>query len=389
MDDAHDHEEHRTATTPGREGAAASSPWVWLGLVLLAVVAWRLFDVLLLVFGASLLALALARLSAPLHRRWGLPARGALAIVILGALLVFVGAFWLAGASAAEQLQVLRDILPRSWQTLQEWLRSHALGLWLLDLWSTFSLSDHWSSLAGLATGTFNATAGVLGGAVLLLVLGIYLAADPGPYRFGLLRLVPPGRRLLAERTLDAVGRDLSRWLLGQAVSMLAVGLLTAALLALIGMPLVLTLSLIAGLVEFVPYFGPLISGVLIVAVALTEGERMAWLAVAACFAVQQCEAYLVQPLVQRWAVRLLPVLSLLAVLIFGLLFGLAGVLLAVPLMVFTMTLVDQLYLRAMLKEGESPGPPERPVWGLPLRHDRLSRDSHLKKGVHHGHTDP
>jgi len=114
-------------------------------------------------------------------------------------------------------------------------------------------------------------------------------------------------------------------------------GALTAVGLALVGMPLV------------VPHFGTVASTVLIVAVALTLDQHTALWAALVCLAVQQAEAYVVQPLVQRWAVRPPPVLSILSVLIFGLLFGLPGVLLAAPLMVLTMTLIDHLYVQVVL----------------------------------------
>ncbi|WP_200232440.1 AI-2E family transporter, partial [Rubrivivax gelatinosus] len=101
---------------------------------------------------------------------------------------------------------------------------------------------------------------------------------------------------------------------------------------------------------EFVPYFGPIISGVLIVGVALAEGEGLALQALVVCVAVQQAEGYVVQPLVQRWAVRLPPVLGMCSVLVFGVLFGLPGVLLAMPLMVLTMTLVSELYVKTVIE---------------------------------------
>jgi predicted PurR-regulated permease PerM len=106
----------------------------------------------------------------------------------------------------------------------------------------------------------------------------------------------------------------------------------------------------LAGLLDFVPYFGPILSGVLIVAVALTEGESKALLALVVVVAVQQAEAFVVQPLAQRWAVRLPPVLGLLSVLVFGVLFGLAGVLLATPLMVLTLRVVDHLVVRGLVQ---------------------------------------
>lgn len=322
-----------------------STLWALAGTALLLALAWRMADVLLLLFGAVLLCLVLRRLARPLHRL-GLPPRVALAVVVLLLLLVAVGGSWLAGAAAGEQLQVLRQTLPRALAALRLWLSGLPFGPWLLEILQDGRLGpDDWSRLAGIATGTLNLTIGLVGGLLLLGALGIYLAADAPLYRRGLLSLVPQRQRALAERTLDALAHDLSRWLLGQAVSMAAVGVLTAIGLAAIGMQLVLTLAAIAAVLDFVPYFGPIASGVLIVLVALTEGDRQALSALLLCVAVQQAEAYVVQPLAQRWAVRLPPVLGMLSVLVFALLFGIPGVLLAAPLMVACVALVRCLYV--------------------------------------------
>lgn len=329
----------------GGRGGGRFGPWL-LALAGIAL-AWVLADVLMLVFAALLFALVLRALAGPLEAR-GLSPRLALPLVLAALAAVLVGSFWLVGAGATEQLQALRETLPRAWTAFLIWLGEYPSGRWLLSLWDSAKPFEDWSRLAGLATGTLNAATGAVGALVLLLVVGIYLAADPATYRRGLITLVPPPRRSLATRTLDAAGRDLSRWLLGQAVSMAVVGALTGIGLALIGSPLVLSLSLIAGLMEFVPYFGPIVSGVLIVGVALAEGEGLALQALIVCVAVQQAEGYIVQPLVQRWAVSLPPVLGICSVLVFGVLFGLPGVLLAMPLMVLTMTLVSELYVRRL-----------------------------------------
>ncbi|MBK1711325.1 AI-2E family transporter [Rubrivivax gelatinosus] len=336
--------------TPRRSGGGGLRVGPWLLLLLALALAWVLVDVLMLVFAALLFALILRAMALPLERRAGLSPRLSLPLVLVALVLVVGGAIGVAGAGAVEQMQALRETLPRAWTAFQRWLADYTTGRWLQELWHSAKPFEDWSRLAGLATGTINAATGAIGAAVLLVVLGIYLAADPGTYRDGLLKLVPRSRRELVARTLDAAGRDLSRWLLGQGVSMLLVGALTGIGLALIGMPLLLSLSLIAGLLEFVPYFGPIISGVLIVGVALAEGEGLALQALVVCVAVQQAEGYVVQPLVQRWAVRLPPVLGMCSVLVFGVLFGLPGVLLAMPLMVLTMTLVSELYVKTVIE---------------------------------------
>lgn len=352
--------------TAARRRLAPRDLWLLLAACLLLALAWQLALVLLLVFAAGLLALVLRLCSAALQRVLHLRPRVALALVIAMLVLLLGGGGWLAGASMAQEVQTLRDTLPQALQALREWLSSHAPGRWLLDLWGTsrFALEDL-PGLAGVASDTLNAVVGALGALGLLVALAIYAAADPATYRRGLMRLVPPARRARVERALDAATHDLSRWLLGQGVSMLSVGLLTGIGLALIGMPLALSLGVIAAVLEFVPYFGPILLAFLVVGVALTEGQTLALWALAVCIAVQQTESYVVQPLAQKWAVRLPPVLALLAFLIFGLLFGLPGVLLAVPLMVLTVTLVDQLVVRSPEPEANgSVAPLQRPLPG-------------------------
>jgi predicted PurR-regulated permease PerM len=342
-----------------RQALRAADLWMMLVLLLMLWLVWQLLTVLLMVFAGLLFALAMCHAMAPLQRRFLLPPNLALLAVVLGlALLLGVGC-WLMGAAAVEQLQALSDTLPRAWQALRGWVATFAPGRWLLGLLHPDTLKpEDWQQLVGMATGTLNAVLGALVSAIVIVVIGLYLAADPQTYQRGLLRLLPPSRRPLATSALDAAATALWRWLMGQGVSMLVIGTLTAIGLALAGVPLVVPLGVIAGVMEFVPYFGPFASGVLIVAVALTVDEHTALWAVVVCLAVQQAEAYLVQPLVQRWAVRLPPVLSILAVLIFGLLFGLPGALLAAPLMVLSMTLVEHLYVRAVVGDAPHLKPP-------------------------------
>lgn len=318
----------------------AADIWALVGTLLLIALAWRLADVLLLAFAGLLIALLLVALAEPL-RRW-LPQRAALALVVIGlSVLLGIGA-WLAGERLADQAAALSDRVPQAIEAARRWLNGYQAGRWFLHLLANASRAPQdLGALAGFATLTVNATLGMLGGLVLVVALGIYLAGDTKLYRRGLLRLLPAACRESADELMTVVAAQLLRWLRGQVVSMSAIGLFTGLGLWAIGVPQALVLGIVAGLLDFVPYFGPVISGLLIVAVALTEGEQIAFGALLVCIAVQQAEAYLVQPLVQKWAVRMPPVLGLVAVLVFGLLFGLAGALLALPLMVVLMTAVE------------------------------------------------
>lgn len=333
----------------GKAAVAARDLWLIAAAAFGLFLAWTLSTVWLLAFAGWLLALALGVLAAPLQRRLMISPRAALALVVAAIVAATAAGIWFAGNAAAEQAEALREALPKALAALYRWLGSFAPGRWLIGLWqsSNFEAQDL-TRFAGLATSTLHMALNAVAAALLIVALGIYVAADPLSYRRGLLQLVPPAHRARAEQVAEAVRDRMSRWLLGQAVSMLAVAGLTLAGLLLIGMPLAVPLAVIAGAFEFVPYIGPFASGLLIAAVALSDNETQALKAVLVCVAVQQSEAYLVQPLVQRWAVRMPPALALLAVVVFGLLFGVAGLLLAVPLMVLTMALVEQLYVKPL-----------------------------------------
>jgi predicted PurR-regulated permease PerM len=203
------------------------------------------------------------------------------------------------------------------------------------------------SEASSLTTGLHAATGtvGVLGDVVLVVVLGLFLAADPMLYRCGALCLAPPMQRERFARTLDALAVALRHWLAGVLVSMLCIGVITWLGLMLLRIPLALSIGFLAGLFEFVPYLGPIASAIPAVLIAFTHGPTSAIEVHALYLLVHAIEAYLLVPVIQRRAVALPPALGLAAVVIFGILFGLPGVLFAHPLMVTVLVLVKQLYL--------------------------------------------
>jgi predicted PurR-regulated permease PerM len=260
--------------------------------------------------------------------------------------------FWAIGDPLAEQLRSLRQELPKSWAALKAWLARLPLGQPLLDWLGEPTESK--APLAGIATGVATGTLRALSIAVLIVLMGVYLAVDLQLYRNGLLRLFPVQRRERVGAAVDAAGVALTQWMVGQVVLMVLVGVLTAIGLTLLGMPMALVLGLVAGLLEFVPFFGPVVAGLVAVLVAFPMGPQMALYVALVMLAVQQLENHLLLPLVQRWAVELPPVLALGAVLVFGTLFGIPGVVFGTPLMVLAMVLVRMLYVEQTLEAGRS-----------------------------------
>ena len=179
----------------------------------------------------------------------------------------------------------------------------------------------------------------------LVLLLGVYLAFDPTLYRDGFLRLVPPERRAEIGAALAASGNALQRWMLGQGLTMVIVGTTVGVGLALLGMPLAAAMGFISGLLEFVPFFGAIAWALLGTLLAFAQGPEKALHVAIFFLVIQQLEGNLVIPLVQRWAVQLPPVLSLLAVVVFGTLFGVEGIILGTPLMVVAVVLIRKLYV--------------------------------------------
>lgn len=321
-----------------------------LGALLLVALLWHLADVLVLVFGAVVVAVALRALAGRLEL-WRVPPRWSLAVALL--LIVAFGALVVAwiGEPLAEQLSRLREGLPAAFERVTAWLREHRIGVTALEYWASLRQdSVPWSRLLGVA-GT---AIGALGTLTLIVITGVYLAADPGMYRRGVLSLLPPTRRADFAEALDRSAAGLRKWLLGQSLSMLFVGGATALGLLALSVPLALAIGLISGLLAFIPFFGALVGGGLAVLVAFMEGPQTALHVLILCIAIQQVEGHVLMPLVQRWAVALPPVLGLMSTLVFGVLFGVIGVLFATPMMVVVMTWVQCLYVERLADPGRT-----------------------------------
>lgn len=147
-----------------------------------------------------------------------------------------------------------------------------------------------------------------------------------------------------------ASAKGLYGWLLGQFIAMILIGVSTTIALWALGTPMALSLGVIAGILEFVPLFGPIAAGVLSILVAFTESPAQAFYVGILFVIIQQVESNILMPVIQRWTVALPPVLGLLAVVIFGMLFGIAGVVFATPLMVVVLILIHTLYVEDVLE---------------------------------------
>jgi predicted PurR-regulated permease PerM len=188
---------------------------------------------------------------------------------------------------------------------------------------------------------------GALGDALVIVFLGLFLAAQPIVYRDAVLLLAPPEHRGRLQSVLDEAGSTLRHWLLGQALTMSLIGLFVWLGLMLVGVAPAGLLGLQAGLLAFVPTLGPLLAGIAIVLAGLAAGLWPAIGAVAIYLTVQALESYLLTPLIQRRAISVPPAFLFASQIVLGLLFGLYGLAMATPLAAITRVLILRLYVVA------------------------------------------
>lgn len=320
---------------------------VVLALVALALFLWRVLDVLLLIFGASLVALMLRALADPIARRTRVPQTAALAIAVALVLAAIVLAGWLFGSETAAQLNELLQRLPAAWDALRERLAANEFGAMVLE-----GVRGASANLGVVALKLTQLTAAVSTFVIELLLVafgGLYLAGNPDIYRRGLLKLLPAGTRPRVAGALDASAHALRLWLLGQLVTMAAVGALTGLGLWLVGLPVPLALGLLAGLAEFIPYVGPILAALPGLLIALSVAPDAFWQALLVYLVVQQIESNAIVPLVARQVLALPPALAIFSVVALGLVFGPLGLIFAAPLSVLLVVFVGRLYVRETL----------------------------------------
>lgn len=336
------------AADPSRAATYAAIAVLIVALVLLL---WFALTYVLLVFFGALLALLLRAPTDWLARRTRLPEGAALALVgvTLAALLGAVAYFF--GQTIAAQTMELAARLPEIVDSLLERLRGHPWGERLLAYAAENGKAANTSEVVGGAVRVAGSTLEGVAHAAIVLFFAIFLAAQPKLYVAGVVRLVPVRGRARAREVLEAIGEVLQRWLVGQAVLMACIFVLSGIGLALLGAPLALPLALLAGLLNFIPYVGPIAAAVPAVLVGFSEGAQMA-LYVALLFAgVQAVEGYVLEPLVQRRAVYLPPALILFGQMVLGLVGGPLGIILATPLTAALVVAVRMLYVEDALEK--------------------------------------
>lgn len=321
-------------------------------VLLLLLFAWYAIDVLLLGFAGILVAVFLRGTANFISRYTNLSVGWSLAITILSLLIIIGLAIWYFTPQVARQVDALTERLPQAVNALEANIKDYRWGQRVLEqLPPPDQLMPKRENTLSRMTGIVSTTFGYLVEVVIVLFVGLYLAINPKTYLSGIKYLVPPDKRERAAEVFAEIGHALRWWLVGQFASMLIIGVLTWLGLWLLGVPLSLTFGILAGLLEFIPRIGPLLSFVPAALLALIDNPTTALYVAGLYLGIQIMESYLIIPLVQKKAVELPPALTLLAVVLMGILVGGIGIMLATPLTVVVIVLVKMLYVRDTLDD--------------------------------------
>ncbi|MGB7069507.1 MAG: AI-2E family transporter [Pyrinomonadaceae bacterium] len=333
-----------------------SQVFIAVGVILLtailAVLVYLAFDIILLVFAAALLAIFLRGL-ADIVRGYVDIGEGISVLVVSTILaIVIAGSVALLAPSVADQVVHLREQLPRSAQQLSDYFSRFDWGQAIIaQLPGTAEVMQkvEISSLLTRVGGYFSSTVGAIGNFFITILLAVYLAAEPRFYSHGFIRLFPIPKRHRVSQVLSGINETLRWWMMGKIGSMIFIGVLTWLGLSLIGVPLALTLGLIAGLLSFIPNFGPIISAIPAILLAFIASPVSALYAAILYIGVQLVESNLVTPIIERKTVELPPALTIIFQLALGVMIGGLGLVLATPLLAMLMVIVQMVYVQDIL----------------------------------------
>jgi predicted PurR-regulated permease PerM len=363
-------------TLPADERSRTRNDLAWaiavggIGIVLFAaflVFTWYFAATLLLIFMGMLLGVGLNALTNALGRHVGLPHPFRLAIVCVVLAVMLAGVAYLGGATIAEQASALSNTIKSQLVTVKAFLEGHGIDTSFFDIGnaSSANVAPSGSGTAAGAPSPYSGlpSAGALassGGAIvsqtlklvlgaisavgnffIVLFLGLAFAAQPGVYHDGLLFIAPAGHRARAAVIIDRISETLERWLIAQIIIMLAVGLVTWIGLAIIGIPGSFILGIQAGLLAFIPTIGAIIAGAIVVLASIASGWVAALSALFLFLGVHAMESYVLTPILQRQALDIPPATLFAFQILLGVVFGIWGLALALPLVAIAKVLLD------------------------------------------------
>jgi predicted PurR-regulated permease PerM len=329
---------------------------VWIGLIILVVLVALLAQPILLILGGMVFAAMLDGGARLLGRVLPIGRGFRLAIVLFAVAGFLYWTVTLTGTQLTGQAAALGVILET--QINRIGLQAQQAGF-AISADDFKNIGSQVLSSVGRVTAAVTSVVGALTNVVMMLVLGIFIAAEPRLYERGFAWMLPLAERDHFYGTSEKIGSTLRRLMAGRLVGMAVEGFGTWILLSLGGVPMAALLGVLTGLLAFLPNIGAIISGVLIILVGFSAGFDVGIYAMFVYFAVQMVDGYLIVPMVAKRAVDLAPALVLGAQILFGALFGILGLALADPIVAMIKVALERQSERNEARQVKQEPPPQ------------------------------
>jgi len=332
------------------------------GLLLFGLLFHELVTLLLAILITVIVAIALSTVADLLERRQVPRAIGAFIALVIGVGLV-VGIFALVIPSFIEQTNDFADEVPANVDDLRDQV-GNLTGAEPTEIAARVQdLTQRYTDDPGLLIGPLASiglgVAGVLAALILILITAYYMAINPRPLLDGVRQVVPPAYRPRADHIMRRLRSSWVGWMQGVAADMVISGVLLYIGLSIVGLDFAIFFAVLASLLVVIPYFGAIAGGIPPVLFALTQSPGKALLVLGIYVLVQQVEGNLTIPLVMSRTVKLHPAVIAVGVVVVGQLFGLLGLIVAVPILSMIVILVDELWIKPMEEADrlDEPGP--------------------------------
>lgn len=302
---------------------------VWIGMATLVVALVWLAQPILLIIGGLVLAAMFDGGARLLGRVLPIPRGFRLTIVVLGVFGFIYWTFVFTGSELAAQAATLQAVVEAQIETIGNRISTAGFNISAEDV---KGFGSQILNSVGRVTAAVTSVVGTVTNLAMMLVLAIFIAAEPRMYERGVAWMLPLAEREHFYGTAEKIGRVLRRLMAGRLLGMAVEGFGTWILLSLGGVPMAALLGILTGLLAFLPNIGAIVSGALIILVGFSAGVDVGLYAVFVYLVVQMVDGYLIVPMVAKRAVDLAPALVLGAQILLGALFGILGLALADPI---------------------------------------------------------
>ncbi len=338
---------------PLRTGDLVRAALVVLFVVIVLQLVWSARLLVLTVFLGVLFGLSAARATDFVVARTRLKRPIAAAIVVFGATAIVLLIFAWSLPTLVEQSQELRTKLPEAAAKFEQWIGQKqpklldAMAPATTDGTSRFAgaIKLRTPELTALAFGVVQSALAAAAGIVMVVFLAVYIAADPGVYHRGMLLLVPIEHRERIGTVLSALGTALRTWFATQLIAMLVIGVVTTSILAILGVRGAFPLGVIAGVFEFIPNIGPVLSAIPAILMAFADSPQQAAIIVGIYWGIQFLENNLLIPYLMSEQLDLPPALTLITQVLMAYVFGFLGLFVAIPLLAVVMVAVRAFWV--------------------------------------------